>query len=476
MRYIKRIIPYILVIFLATGAAQAQLVAPTDSLQQVDIIQDSLLSEFFLSKYLKFFQYRDSFKDVSAMEETIPLIENADSIYKERLQSLSFVDNFTYNDKVKNYIDVYVNKRRKQVQVMLALSQYYFPIFEEALDKNGVPTELKYLPIIESALNPYAVSRAGASGLWQFMPQTGKLYDLRVGKHVDERYDPEKASNAAAIYLRDLYNIFNDWTLALAAYNCGPGNVNKAIKKAKGKKDFWEIYEFLPAETRGYVPAFIGATYAMNYYQEHGLYMKAEDFPLLTDTVMINQDLKLDHVASVIGLPLQVIKDLNPQYKNGFIPGKDESYSLRLPVNFVTKFIVNQDSIYVSTIGAEPQVAANRETEKINYRVKKGDNLGAVAHKYQVTSEDIKKWNHLKSNMLKVNQNLVIYTTSPKPQTTAQNQSQSQKTTAKTYTVKKGDTLYAICSKNNLNIDDVVKLNNLKSKSSIYPGQVLKLK
>ncbi|MEG2666999.1 MAG: lytic transglycosylase domain-containing protein, partial [Bacteroidales bacterium] len=264
---------------------------------QNDSTEEDLLNDFFLSKYLRFFdrEYRESpagsmyFQERGGLQGEIPFYSNPDSVYKARLGGLSknCVVKLPFNDKVRNYIDVYVNKRRKQVNVMLALSQYYFPIFEDALLTNGVPTELKYLAIIESALNPKAMSRMGASGLWQFMYQTGRMYDLKITTKVDERYDPVKASNAAARYLKDLYNSFGDWTLAIAAYNCGPGNVNKAIRKAKGKTDFWEIYPFLPKETRGYVPAFIGATYVMNYYKEHGFYPPQNSMPILTDTLMV---------------------------------------------------------------------------------------------------------------------------------------------------------------------------------------------
>jgi len=383
---------------------------------------DSLLNNFFVSQSLKIntnninmSQNAESFIDV------IPHF--SDSVYIHRLQSLPSVIDMTYNDKVKAFIELYVNKKRKNVKVMLGLSQYYFPIFEEILDQQGVPQELKYLTIIESALNPRAVSSVGASGLWQFMYTTGKIYDLQVNSLVDERRDPIKASYAAAKYLKDLYGIYKDWTLALAAYNCGPGNVNKAIKRSKGKTNFWEIYDYLPAETRSYVPAFIAANYMMNYYKEHNLFPQKIDFPTLTDTVMVDADMNFKDISEALNVPVQQLRDMNPQYKNDVIPGNSESYSLKLPINLVTTFIGMEDTIAAKTkesliryTEVAPshnylQISPNDDIIRINYRAKKGDTFFKLANKFQVDADALKEWNRMRNKKIKPGQKLIIYTT-----------------------------------------------------------------
>lgn len=383
---------------------------------------DSLLNNFFVSQSLKLNTNTLYFKDNNE-EDGASIPEFSDSVYMQRLQKLPSIIDMTYNDKVKAFIELYVNKKRKNVKVMLGLAEYYFPIFEEILDKQGLPHELKYLTIIESALNPRAVSRVGASGLWQFMYTTGKLYDLQVNSMVDERRDPIKASYAAARYLKDLYKIYKDWTLAIAAYNCGPGNVNKAIKRANGKTNFWEIYNYLPSETRGYVPAFIAANYMMNYYKEHNLFPKKIDFPLLTDTIMVNEDISLTTVSEMLKVPLQQLRDLNPQYKNDIIPGRSEAYSLKLPVNLVTTFIEMEDTIasknranminYTDVKSAKKyvQVSPNDDVIRINYKAKSGDTFKKIAKKYNVDADALKEWNHMRNKNPKPGQKLIIYTT-----------------------------------------------------------------
>ncbi|HER08096.1 MAG TPA: lytic transglycosylase, partial [Bacteroides sp.] len=256
----------------------------------------------------------------NAVDENLPgpdslVPDFPDSVYMRRLAGIPSVIDLTYNRIVKNYLDVYTKKRREQVRVMLGLSDYYFPIFEEIFDYYDVPFELKYLAVIESALNPRAVSRAGAVGTWQFMYGTGRFYGLTINSLVDERRDPIASTHAAARYLRDLYGMYGDWTLALAAYNCGPGNVNKAIRRSGGKKNFWDIYYFLPRETRGYVPAFIAATYVMNHYPEHRLSRIPVEMPLFTDTIVVREPVHLEQIAGVLGVPLKQLRDMNPQYR-----------------------------------------------------------------------------------------------------------------------------------------------------------------
>ena len=267
-------------------------------------------------------------------------------VYIERLKRIPSVMELPYNDVVQKFIDRYSGRLRYSVSYMLGACNFYMPIFEEALEAYGLPLELKYLPVIESALNPKAVSRVGATGLWQFMLVTGKQYGLEVNSLVDERRDPVKASYAAAHYLSDLYKIFGDWSLVIASYNCGPGNINKAIHRAGGKKDYWQIYPYLPKETRGYVPAFIAANYIMTYYSDHNICALNTRLPAKTDTIMVNRNVHLSQIAGVLGLDLEMLRALNPSYRRDIVPGTTALSAIKLPMNDVTRFIDSQDSIY----------------------------------------------------------------------------------------------------------------------------------
>ena len=266
--------------------------------------------------------------------------------YIERLRRMPTIMEMGYNDIVQRFIDRYMGRLRHSVSYMLGAANFYVPIFEEALEAYQVPLELKYLPVIESALNPKAVSRVGATGLWQFMLGTGKMYGLEVNSLVDERRDPVRASYAAARYLRDLYRIFGDWNLVIAAYNCGPGNINKAIRRSGGFKDYWQLYPYLPAETRGYVPAFIAANYAMTYYCEHNICPMTTKLPLQTDTIVVDRDVHLEQIAAVLDLDIEMLRSLNPQYRRDIVPGSSKKYAIRLPMADTGRFIDMQDSIY----------------------------------------------------------------------------------------------------------------------------------
>jgi len=345
--------------------------------------------------------------------------------YEDRLAKLPTVIGLPYNKIVRQYIDVYLSgNRREKVEKILGLSSRYFPMFEDALEANDMPLELKYLPVIESALNYRAYSRAGASGLWQFMVGTGKLYGLTINTLVDERRDPFKSTHAGVKYLKDLYKIYNDWHLAIAAYNCGPGNVNKAIQRSGGKRNYWDIYYFLPKETRGYVPAFIAATYLMNYYQQHNLCpTEPENIPLLRDTVYVKERLNLQQVAEMLSIPVEDLRAINPQYRKDILPGdRLTGYSLCLPHNKVLPFIKNKNDILIYKSNelterkdsyAEPagkvQKNAPAQSGKNIHIVKSGDSLGKIAVKYGVSIADIKRWNNLKSDKLQVGQKLVIH-------------------------------------------------------------------
>ena len=266
--------------------------------------------------------------------------------YIERLRRMPTIMEMGYNEIVQRFIDRYMGRLRHSVSYMLGAANFYVPIFEEALEAYQVPLELKYLPVIESALNPKAVSRVGATGLWQFMLGTGKMYGLEVNSLVDERRDPVRASYAAARYLRDLYRIFDDWNLVIAAYNCGPGNINKAIHRSGGLKDYWQLYPYLPAETRGYVPAFIAANYAMTYYCEHNICPMSTRLPLQTDTIVVDRDVHLEQISAVLDLDIEMLRSLNPQYRRDVVPGATKKYAIRLPMADTGRFIDMQDSIY----------------------------------------------------------------------------------------------------------------------------------
>jgi membrane-bound lytic murein transglycosylase D len=297
---------------------------------------DSLLNLYMSKTYLE--------EDDCNMRDINPVYSKED--YINRLLRLPTVMEMVYNEVVQKFIDRYSGRLRHSISYMLGASNFYIPIFEEALEAYQLPLELKYLPIIESALNPKAVSRVGASGLWQFMIGTGKQYGLQVNSLVDERRDPIKSSYAAARYLSDLYKIFGDWNLVIAAYNCGPENINKAIRRSNGNKDYWEIYPYLPKETRGYVPAFIAANYIMTYYSLHNICPMSTRLPAKTDTVMVNKNVHLEQVAEVIGINIDLLRSLNPMYRRDIIPGATEPYALRLPLTEVGKFIDLQDSVY----------------------------------------------------------------------------------------------------------------------------------
>ena len=415
-----------------------------------------------------------------------------DEVYIERLKKMNSFISLPYNDIVKNYIILYSEKMPTKMAHMLGLCQYYMPIFDETFNKHDLPEELKAMAIIESAMNPLAVSRAGAKGMWQFMYATAKMYGLHIDSFVDERMDPFKAADAAARYLQDAYEIFGDWNLAIASYNCGAGNVNKAIRRSGGKRAFWDIWPYLPRETRGYVPAFVGALYAMTYYKEHGIKPEAIEMPIHVDTFKINKQLHLKQVAELTGAPLEELKNLNPQYRHDIIPGNSKEYILRLPYTYTNAFIEHEDSVYThkydeffnpTTI---KKIQDGADGERIVYVVKNGDYLGRIASRNRCTVAQIKRWNGLKSNNIRVGQRLVIYrggggpsTSSSSSSTTAAASSSSSSSTQSstptgTYTVKSGDTLSGIATRHGVTVNQLKQWNGLTS-NNIRVGQKLKL-
>lgn len=352
-----------------------------------------------------------------------------DEVYIKRLSTLPTTIEMPYNQIVRSYINMYTQRKRELVEAMLGMSLYYMPIFEQALERQGVPLELRYLPVIESALNPDAVSKAGATGLWQFMLPTARGLGMEISTLVDERRDPYASSEAAALYLKQLYGMYNDWSLAIAAYNCGPGNVNKALRRAgmedKKDKDFWSIYYFLPQETRGYVPAFIAANYVMTYYNQHGISPALAKRPLITDSVHVNKRVHFNQISQVLNIPIEEIRVLNPQYRHDIIPGDVRPYSLVLPSMQVYSYIMSEDSIvgHDATLYARRSVVEPTSLEELDasgefttklvvktHKVKRGETLSGIAKKYGVSVSDLKKWNRLRKNSVPRGRNLKINT------------------------------------------------------------------
>lgn len=339
-----------------------------------------------------------------------------DSVMIRRLAEMNAFITLPFNPTVKNYMILYSEKMAPAMSRVMGLAKYYFPIFEEILARYEMPLELKYMAVIESFLNPIATSRAGARGMWQFMYRTGRNYGLNIDSFVDDRLDVEKAADAAARYLRDAYNIFGDWCLAISSYNCGPGNVSKAIRRADGKRDFWSIYDFLPRETRGYMPAFVGAMYAMTYNREYGIEPMDVGMPAQTDTFIIRRKLHFQQINEVVGVPMDDLHQFNPQYTHDIIPGSEKAPCvINLPYYWTGPFLdANQDSLYLhrsKQLLSDEVIKAveTRSSDRIAYKVKNGDYLGKIASKYHVSVSQLKKWNHLRSDKLRIGQVLYIY-------------------------------------------------------------------
>lgn len=348
----------------------------------------------------------------------------SDSIYKLRLSKLPCIMEMPYNSTVKAFIELYTVRKRQQVEYMMGMSDYYFPIFENVLNANNLPLELKYLPIIESALNAVAFSRVGAAGLWQFMIPTGRMYGLEINSLVDERLDPVKSTYAAARFLKDLFSMYGDWHLVIAAYNCGPGNVNKAIRRSGGKRDYWAIYPYLPAETRGYVPIFIAANYSLHYASHHNLCKAKVKMPIITDTIMVKEKLHFEQISSVLNIPVEQIRLLNPQYKKDFIPGNIKPYALCLPLNYANGFYEKYNEIVthksdslinnrreeteVLTAVHKPTSGTNTSSRAKYHTVKSGQTLGYIAAKYGVSLNQLKRTNNLRGTTIHPGQKIKI--------------------------------------------------------------------
>lgn len=479
-----------------------------EKIDSISIKKDSLKSfkhkPFFSDKDLKKIDsllVKESFKP--SFVDTLKFVLNdneldstnvvlTSELLKSRLQQLDEHTPFdlAYNPALEKVINNYLVQRKKHFPELMSRAQYYFPMFEKYLDKYDIPLEMKYLAVIESALIPTIKSHAGATGLWQFMFATGKMYDLKVSSYIDERQDPIKSTIAACEYLNKLFKIFKDWDLALAAYNSGPGNVLKAIKRSGGSNNYWNIRRYLPKETASYVPAFYATMYIFEYASEHKIAPNNPRFlDFETDTIHVKKTVGFEHISQVIGLEQEIISFLNPTYKLDIIPFiENENFYLRLPKYKIIDFLDKETDIYALADEVESKrekpLAQYFEVDKsLYYKVKNGDNLGKIAQKYGVKINDIKKWNNLKTTQISVGQKLSIF---PK-----KNQSIAQKKVTKpkietsiaensgefdTYTVKDGDSLWTISKKfNKVSIEDIQKWNNIWSAKGLKPGMKLKI-
>ena len=424
---------------------------------------DSLINEWMAKKYL----YPDT---TCANPDYNPTFTTEE--YQERLRRLPVVMEMPYNSVVQKFIDQYSGRLRRTVSYALGAGNFYIPIFEEALDYYGLPLELKYLPVIESEKKKKAKSSAGAVGLWQFMLATGKRYDLKVNSLIDERQDPYKSSWAAARYLRDLYKIYRDWNLVIAAYNCGPTNVNKAIHRADGVRDYWTIYPYLPSETRGYVPAFIAANYIMNYYCEHNICPMKTKIPITTDTVTIMRDLHMQQVAELCNIDVEAIQALNPQYRTQLIPGSSGPMTLRLPTETLNTFIDLKDSVYNYRVD---ELLTRRSCVEVDDRL---DNRSVAskrrAARQQSASESSSSSRSSASKSSSRKSSRSSSSKSSSRSSRSSRKSKKEKSSASA-TVRKGDTLIEIAHRNGTTVEKLKKKNKIKG-NMIKPGQKLKVK
>jgi membrane-bound lytic murein transglycosylase D len=501
-----------------TTTAQ-QVVPPSPAVIQTDPIVEMLDSLVMLNSVIRGSNL-NTFGSGETSKNNIP--RYSDDIYAQRMAKIYSPIPLTYNEEVKNYIELYAYKKRELTSRVMGLSNLYFPLFEEILDKEGLPLEFKYLSIVESALNPLAVSHMGATGLWQFMFNTGKLYDLKVTSFYDERKDPVKSTYAACRYFKDMYKIYGDWLLVIASYNCGPGNVNKAIRRSGGKTNFWEIARYLPAETRGYVPAFIAVTYLLNHTTEHNLFPVAPAFNYFeVDTVAVERGVSFNRISQAIDVPVEVIAFLNPLYKRGVIPDTEHPNFLRLPSGKISAYIAAEPNLFEPEVALPVFASLNSTSDdsgeytysykkvKKNYTVRGGDNLSQISEKLNCSVTELKKWNRLKSTRLMKGQKLAYYanvkvkTPVPQKETIAVNNVKSNADTASLqantdtaaatnaqatnvvpetnrkfiyHMVQKGDTLWNIAQRyDGVTVEQIKEINRISDITNLKPGTKLKV-
>ncbi len=463
----------------------------SDSLGFIKHKEATLIDSLWMNELIKSPLY-DTIQYILRDDEILvtELEELPTELLKERLEHLNTQTPFhiEYNKSLEQIIKTYLKRRKSSFSNLMEKARFYFPLFEEQLDRYDVPLEIKYLAIVESALRPRARSRVGATGLWQFMYQTGKQFDLNVSSYVDERSDPYKATEAACKYLASLYKIFGDWDLALAAYNSGPGNVSKAIRRSGGSRNYWNIRHNLPRETAGYVPAFYATLYIFEYANEHNIKAKENAFAYFeTDTVQVKRQLTFEQIYETLNVDIEVLQFLNPQYKLDIVPYiKGKNYTLTLPAKDIGKFLSNEKEIYAFADVEEakrekPLPEYIEESARTVYRVRSGDYLGRIANKFGVSVSNIKRWNNLRSNRLSIGQRLTIH---PRKSSTVVSKKPTSKSPKKeiptgkyeTYVVKSGDSLWLIAQKySNVSVNNIKDWNNIWSVRSLKPGTKLKI-
>lgn len=477
-----------------TSTTSENKITALDSIKKTFVKDD--LAACVDSLWLKELTNLDIYNNLTEDIKTINIDEKVEyelstDLLKARLQAMDEKSPFhiEYSQGLENVIKSFLKNRKRSFERLMAVSEFYFPLFEEAFDKHNVPLEIKYLAVVESALNPKAVSRVGATGLWQFMYQTGKQYGLKIDSYIDERSDPLKASEAAAQYMKNMYAIFGDWDLVLASYNSGPGNVAKAIRRSGGQQNYWNIRKNLPKETQGYVPAFLATMYIYEYHKEHGIVPeKAPIKHFATDTVMVKRQMSFKQISDLIDIPVAQLQILNPSYKLNIVPAyKDQTHFLRLPQDKMAIFTSNESKIYayvdkeanlrekpfqiVKPIVVQDSVNTSQRLAQAKvryYRVKRGDNLISIAKKYDVAVEDLKKWNNINGNWVAYGKNLKINATDVEQKTTTVAKAKTIKDSIKTsiasfYVVQKGDNLSAIAKKFNTTVADIQEWNKLSS-------------
>ncbi len=489
-----RIVGYIAAMLLATTSV-AQKGEGTHAVKDSIVKDDPIVAMLDSLANSHYFHYYDSVSALAGQnpynypKDSVP--QYPDSVYAKRLEEMARTSpfRFHYNDDVASYIRLYTKRIRRHTSKAYGMSQMYFPMFEEMLDKYNIPLELKHLSIVESAINPRAKSRAGAVGIWQFMYRTGKLYDLDVNSYVDERRDPYKATEAACIYLKYLHSLYDDWDIALAAYNAGPGNVNKAIRRAGGgKMTYWQLRSYLPKETQGYVPAFYAVNYALTYAKEHNIRpikpaMKYFDY----DTVHVSQKVTFDQIAAILCIPAKEVEFLNPVYTKKVIPApaEGEKNILYLPRKLTGLFVMNEQVIYNYNKEETPQLAEGK-TEKVQrtHIVRSGEYLGSIANKYRCSVADLKAWNNLRGTRINSGQRLIVYAKEKAPAAKAASNNNKKTLTRNTdkpgkytyYTIRKGDTLWDIAKKEGVSVSEIKRLNQDLNDKRLKTGQKIRIK
>lgn len=481
-RIMKTLVVYLMLAMVSLGAFATD----PDTTNATILKDDPILAALDSLFVAKFFESSEFTTDTALLnhhkwkKDEIPTFD--EKHYVEAFKKMDAQSPFklVYNQPVKAYIDAYLLKNREKVSRMLGMAELYFPLFEEMLDRYDLPLELKYLAIVESALNPNARSKSGAMGLWQFMYRTGKIYNLNSTSYMDDRKDPYLATQAACEYFRFLYDMFGDWQLVLAAYNGGPGNLLKAIRRSGGKRDYWELRPYLRRETQGYVPAFFAVNYAMNYAAENNVYpVHPEFFHHELDTVVVKKETSLITLSSVLQLPYAQVKFLNPRFRHDIVPATTEGLPIILPKDKVGIFLSNQEAIY--KLGEQPVNPAYANQDEImqdvrrTHKVQRGETLGGIAARYRVRVDDLRDWNGINGNLIREGQSLIVYSRTAAAPATTSTATVSESSGGRYHVVQAGDTLWDIAKRNGITVDKLKELNNISNHYTLKIGTKLKV-